>query len=104
MDIPPQRSIPAATTNKKHKRSGSIKTRQHPPPPQIQRSFSSSEEDLKSTPEYGSDEPDSEKGTFFQFKKLYVCDRIFFLLPKNARNLTMLLLPLYYICICIVCR
>ena len=30
--------------------------------PHLQRSFSSSEEDLKSTPEYGSDDRDSEKG------------------------------------------
>lgn len=62
MEIPPQRITTAASANKKPKRSGSTKTRQHPPQPQLQRSFSSSEEDLKSTPEYGSDERDSEKG------------------------------------------
>lgn len=62
MDIPPQRVSTAASANKKQKRSGSTKSRQHPPQPQLQRSFSSSEEDLKSTPEYGSDERDSEKG------------------------------------------
>lgn len=72
MDIPPQRMISSTATNKKHKRTGSTKTRQHPPPPQLQRSFSSSEEDLKSTPEYGSDEHDSEKGKLFYFAS-YVC-------------------------------
>lgn len=62
MDIQQQRVAPGVNVNKKHKRSGSTKKHQHPPQPQIQRSFSSSEEDLKSTPEYGSDERDSEKG------------------------------------------
>lgn len=62
MEIPPQRVPTTASANKKQKRSGSIKSRQHPPQPQLQRSFSSSEEDLKSTPDYGSDERDSEKG------------------------------------------
>ncbi|XP_017782935.1 PREDICTED: regulating synaptic membrane exocytosis protein 2 [Nicrophorus vespilloides] len=57
MDI--QRISTASSANKKHKRSGSGKKHQQP---QQQRSFSSSEEDLKSTPEYGSDERDSEKG------------------------------------------
>ncbi|KAK9674680.1 hypothetical protein QE152_g40936, partial [Popillia japonica] len=61
MDIS-QRMSSAISANKKHKRSGSAKKHQHPPQPQLQRSFSSSEEDLKSTPEYGSDERDSEKG------------------------------------------
>ncbi|KAI4464198.1 regulating synaptic membrane exocytosis protein [Holotrichia oblita] len=64
MDIS-QRMCSAISANKKHKRSGSTKKHQHPPQPQLQRSFSSSEEDLKSTPEYGSDERDSEKGEFF---------------------------------------
>lgn len=64
MDIS-QRMSSAITANKKHKRSGSAKKHQHPPQPQLQRSFSSSEEDLKSTPEYGSDERDSEKGELF---------------------------------------
>lgn len=59
MDIPQQRGVQSTTSaNKKHKRSGS--TKKHNPQPQ--RSFSSSEEDLKSTPEYGSDDRDSEKG------------------------------------------
>lgn len=71
MDIPPQR-ISSTATNKKHKRTGSTKTRQHPPPPQLQRSFSSSEEDLKSTPEYGSDEHDSEKGKAL-YSTSYMC-------------------------------
>ncbi|XP_019867469.2 regulating synaptic membrane exocytosis protein 2 [Aethina tumida] len=57
-----QQRLPSSSANKKHKRSGSTKNRQHTPQVQIQRSFSSSEEDLKSTPEYGSDERDSEKG------------------------------------------
>ncbi|CAH0557174.1 unnamed protein product [Brassicogethes aeneus] len=57
-----QQRVPSSSANKKHKRSGSTKNRQHAPQVQIQRSFSSSEEDLKSTPEYGSDERDSEKG------------------------------------------
>ncbi|XP_063931978.1 regulating synaptic membrane exocytosis protein 1 isoform X3 [Zophobas morio] len=61
MDIPAR--MPSTTSaNKKHKRSGSTKKHQHNPQPQLQRSFSSSEEDLKSTPEYGSDDRDSEKG------------------------------------------
>ncbi|KAK5647100.1 hypothetical protein RI129_005564 [Pyrocoelia pectoralis] len=63
MDIPQQRLPSTTNTNKKHKRSGSTKKHQAPPPqPQIQRSFSSSEDDLRSTPECGSDERDSEKG------------------------------------------
>ncbi|XP_031342324.1 regulating synaptic membrane exocytosis protein 1 isoform X3 [Photinus pyralis] len=63
MDIPQQRLPSTTNTNKKHKRSGSTKKHQPPPPqPQIQRSFSSSEDDLRSTPECGSDERDSEKG------------------------------------------
>ncbi|CAH1368306.1 unnamed protein product [Tenebrio molitor] len=61
MDIP-QRVPSTTSANKKHKRSGSTKKHQHNPQPQLQRSFSSSEEDLKSTPEYGSDDRDSEKG------------------------------------------
>lgn len=65
MDIPQQRVQSTTSTNKKHKRSGSMKKHQPPPPqPQIQRSFSSSEDDLRSTPECGSDERDSEKGKF----------------------------------------
>ncbi|KAK4880315.1 hypothetical protein RN001_008461 [Aquatica leii] len=63
MDIPQQRLPSSTNTNKKHKRSGSTKKHQPPPPqPQLQRSFSSSEDDLRSTPECGSDERDSEKG------------------------------------------
>lgn len=63
MDIPQQRLPPSVSSTKKHKRSGSTKKHQPPPPqPQIQRSFSSSEDDLRSTPECGSDERDSEKG------------------------------------------
>lgn len=64
MDHSQQRMSTSTSANKKHKRSGSTKKHQHPPQVQIQRSFSSSEEDLKSTPEYGSDERDSEKGKF----------------------------------------
>lgn len=62
MDIPQQRMTSVPNVNKKHKRSGSAKKHQQTTQPQLQRSFSSSEEDLKSTPEYGSDERDSEKG------------------------------------------
>lgn len=54
-----QQAMNSTSANKKHKRCGSTK-KQHPHPPQLQlHSYSSSEEDLKSTPEYGSD---SEKG------------------------------------------
>ncbi|CAH1098870.1 unnamed protein product [Psylliodes chrysocephalus] len=63
MDHSQQRVQPMASSNKKHKRSGSTKKHQQHPPPQVQlHNYSSSEEDLKSTPEYGSDERDSEKG------------------------------------------
>ncbi|KAJ8972639.1 hypothetical protein NQ317_007350 [Molorchus minor] len=62
MDHSQQRVPSAASANKKHKRSGSTK-KQHPPPQVQLHSYSSSEEDLKSTPEYGSDERDSEKGS-----------------------------------------
>lgn len=59
MELSQQGISSTASANKKHKRSGSTK-KQHPVPPQVQlHSYSSSEEDLKSTPEYGSD---SEKG------------------------------------------
>ncbi|KAJ8965178.1 hypothetical protein NQ314_004321 [Rhamnusium bicolor] len=61
MELSQQRVPSAASANKKHKRSGSTK-KQHPPPQVQLHSYSSSEEDLKSTPEYGSDERDSEKG------------------------------------------
>ncbi|XP_065163900.1 regulating synaptic membrane exocytosis protein 2 isoform X2 [Atheta coriaria] len=54
-----QRMSSTSSANKKHKRSGSSKKLHQP---QLQRSYSSSEEDLKSTPDYGSDERDSEKG------------------------------------------
>ncbi|XP_076254330.1 rab3 interacting molecule isoform X3 [Rhynchophorus ferrugineus] len=51
-----------ASVAKKHKRQ-TKHPHQTAPPPQVQlHSYSSSEEDLKSTPEYGSDERDSEKG------------------------------------------
>ncbi|CAH1186021.1 unnamed protein product [Phyllotreta striolata] len=63
MDHSQHRVQPMASANKKHKRSGSSKKHQQHPPPQVQLpNYSSSEEDLKSTPEYGSDERDSEKG------------------------------------------
>lgn len=59
MELSQQGISSTASANKKHKRSGSNK-KQPPPPPQVQlHSYSSSEEDLKSTPEYGSD---NEKG------------------------------------------
>lgn len=59
MELSQQGINSATSANKKHKRCGSTK-KQHQPPPQLQlHSYSSSEEDLKSTPEYGSD---SEKG------------------------------------------
>ncbi|CAH1175810.1 unnamed protein product [Phaedon cochleariae] len=61
MDHSQQRVQSAASCNKKHKRSGSTKKQQHPPPQVQLHSYSSSEEDLKSTPEYGSDDRDSEK-------------------------------------------
>ncbi|XP_057663298.1 regulating synaptic membrane exocytosis protein 2 isoform X2 [Diorhabda carinulata] len=63
MDHSQQRVQSIASGTKKHKRSGSSKKHQQLPPPQVQlHTYSSSEEDLKSTPEYGSDERDSEKG------------------------------------------
>ncbi|XP_072388810.1 regulating synaptic membrane exocytosis protein 2 [Diabrotica undecimpunctata] len=63
MEHSQQRVQPMASANKKHKRSGSTKKHQQHAPPQVQlHNYSSSEEDLKSTPEYGSDERDSEKG------------------------------------------
>ncbi|XP_018323416.1 regulating synaptic membrane exocytosis protein 2 isoform X2 [Agrilus planipennis] len=62
MDVPSQRVSSVTSSNKKHKRTGSTKKHQpHPPQPQIQKSFSSSEDDLRSTPEC-SDDRDSEKG------------------------------------------
>ncbi|XP_060516998.1 regulating synaptic membrane exocytosis protein 2 [Cylas formicarius] len=61
IDLNQQRVSSTASANKKHKRSGSTK-KQHPMPQVQLHSYSSSEEDLKSTPEYGSDERDSEKG------------------------------------------
>lgn len=62
MEHSQQRVSSTTSANKKHKRSGSTK-KQHPPPPQVQlHSYSSSDEDIKSTPEYGSDDRDSEKG------------------------------------------
>ncbi|KAK9869904.1 hypothetical protein WA026_003624 [Henosepilachna vigintioctopunctata] len=59
-----QRRVPSTiSANKKHKRSSSTKKhQQNPQTLHQQHSFSSSEEDLKSTPEYGSDDRDSEKG------------------------------------------
>lgn len=54
-----QGKSPTASANKKHKRSSSNR-KQYSSPPKVQlHSYSSSEEDLKSTPEYGSD---SERG------------------------------------------
>ncbi|XP_071053229.1 regulating synaptic membrane exocytosis protein 2 isoform X1 [Onthophagus taurus] len=61
MDIP-QRGVSSMGSANKKKRIASAKKHHHPSHPQLQASFSSSEEDLKSTPEYGSDERDSEKG------------------------------------------
>ncbi|XP_018323421.1 regulating synaptic membrane exocytosis protein 2 isoform X6 [Agrilus planipennis] len=67
MDVPSQRVSSVTSSNKKHKRTGSTKKHQpHPPQPQIQKSFSSSEDDLRSTPEC-SDDRDSEKGQMAQW-------------------------------------
>lgn len=77
MDIPPIGGVPSRVTiatpgggsgGKKHKRSGSTKAKHHHQQSQhqqlqLQRSFSSSDDELRSTPECGScDERDSEKG------------------------------------------
>nr|CAH7716938.1 unnamed protein product [Callosobruchus chinensis] len=53
--VPMDRVQAPSNTNKKHKKKQQPQQQLH--------SYSSSEEDLKSTPEYGSDERDSEKGS-----------------------------------------
>ncbi|CAH1130637.1 unnamed protein product [Ceutorhynchus assimilis] len=61
-DLRQERLQGQASATKKHKRQTKHQQHQSAPPPQLQlHSYSSSEEDLKSTPEYGSDR-DSEKG------------------------------------------
>lgn len=69
MDIPHQ-TVPRVTItqgggNKKHKRGGSTKSKHHQQSQQLQlqRSFSSSDDELRSTPDCGScDERDPDKG------------------------------------------
>ncbi|XP_044751578.1 regulating synaptic membrane exocytosis protein 2 isoform X5 [Coccinella septempunctata] len=71
MDASTRRLQTTISANKKHKRSSSTKKHQNNPQTlHQQHSFSSSEEDLKSTPEYGSDERDSEKGAHEEWPPL----------------------------------
>lgn len=65
--VPPPRVtiMGAAGSNKKHKRSGSTKSKHHQQSQQLQlqRSYSSSDDELRSTPDCGScDERDPDKG------------------------------------------
>lgn len=71
MDIPPSSGVPPRVTiatpggGKKHKRSGSTKSKHHHQQSQqlqLQRSFSSSDDELRSTPDLGSCDERDDKG------------------------------------------